>query len=76
MFNLGSLRTIKEDSKAAELMIEFRGLSGEELLKKAVGQKLLIDDYEMYLKNYILDLAQAKDDIGKLEELKERLELS
>lgn len=59
--------TIK-NSEVYDTKLEFRNLNYEELLDKAVGQHLLIRDYEENILEKICDISKLEKKIEKLEQ--------
>ena len=56
-----------ENSTVTDLKMELRNLNYEQLLELAVGQKLLIKDYEQDRENTLIDIITQKEIAKSLE---------
>jgi len=55
-----------ENMKASDTLFELRNLNYEGLLKRATGQKLLIDDYEDAIKENLNEIADLKIELENI----------
>ena len=67
MFNMRDLKKTIENSEVYETKLKFRNLNYEELLNKAVGQHLLILDYEKNITDKIIEINKLEKKINNLE---------
>lgn len=68
MFNMAEFRNTIKNSEVYDTKIQFRNLNYEELLHKAVGQHLLILDYEENITDKICEISELEKKIENLEQ--------
>lgn len=68
MFNMRELKNTIKNSNIYDTKFEFRNLNYEELLNKAVGQHLLILDYEKSIHDKICQISELEKKIENLEQ--------
>lgn len=68
MFDVRNFKNTIKNSEVYDTKLEFRNLNYEELLNKAVGQHLLILDYEKNILENICDISNLEKKIEKLEQ--------
>lgn len=68
MFNMRELKNTLKNSNVYDTKFEFRNLDYEELLDKAVGQHLLILDYEKGILDKICQISELEKKIENLEQ--------
>jgi hypothetical protein len=68
MFNMRELKNTIKNSNIYDTKFEFRNLDYEELLDKAVGQHLLILDYEKGILDKICQISELEKKIENLEQ--------
>lgn len=68
MFSLRELQNTLKDSSVYDTKLEFRNLDYEKLLDKAVGQHLLILDYEKNIIDKIWEIDELEKKVIKLEQ--------
>lgn len=67
MFNIRELKNTIKNSNVYDTKLEFRNLDYEKLLDKAVGQHLLILDYEKNIQDKICEISELEEKIKRLE---------